>query len=226
MARGSLLSRVSFFASLGEEELRALSDSCRTRVFKRGEVLFHEEDPGNALYIIESGQVKIVLINPDGDETILRVQGPGECLGELSLIDGSARSATAVAIDPVEALALYRDDFLALLEKRPSVALAVMGGLVALVRRLSEQVQDLTTLDVPGRLAKKLLELAEQHGQPTPNGTRIALRLTQQELAQMIGVTRVSINKQLGYFEERGILTADRDGITLHKPEELRKRIY
>jgi CRP/FNR family transcriptional regulator/CRP/FNR family cyclic AMP-dependent transcriptional regulator len=224
--RATQLARVSVFASLPEEELRAVADACRTRTFKRGEVLFHEEDPGNALFILESGQVKIVLISDEGSETILRVQGPGECLGELSLIDGSPRSATAVALEPVEALALYRDDFLSLIERRPSVALAVMGGLASLVRRLSEQVQDLTTLDVPGRLAKKLLQLAEQHGQPKADGVRIPLRLTQQELAQMVGVTRVSINKQLGWFQECGMLTHDREGITIHKPEELRGRIY
>src|SRR5215210_515356 len=107
MTRAELLSQVSFFASLGEEELRALAESCRIRTFKRGEVLFHEEDPGNALFILQSGQIKIVLIGPDGGETILRVQGPGDCMGELSLIDGAPRSATAVALEPIEALTLY-----------------------------------------------------------------------------------------------------------------------
>jgi CRP-like cAMP-binding protein len=147
-------------------------------------------------------------------------------MGELSLLDGGPRSATAVAVDEVEALTLYQDDFHALIERHPTVARAVMGELAGMVRRLSGQVQDVISLDAMGRIAKKLLELADQHGAATPDGTRIALRLTQEELAQMVGITRASINKQLGWFEEHGILTADRDGITLHKPEELRKRIY
>jgi CRP-like cAMP-binding protein len=226
MAQTSLLSRVPIFASLEEATLRRLAELCRTRTFKRGEVLFHEGDPGNALYLIESGQVKIVLVSDEGEETILNVQGPEECLGELAMIDGAPRSATAVALDRVQALALYREDFLALVAQHPPVALAVMGGLAGMVRRLSSQVQDLMLLDARGRVAKKLLDLSEQHGRVTPEGVRIDLRLTQQELAQMVGLTRVSVNQHLAWFQERGILAADREGITLLKPEELRERVY
>jgi CRP/FNR family transcriptional regulator/CRP/FNR family cyclic AMP-dependent transcriptional regulator len=226
MADPSLLSSVPFFASLGETELRALAAACRTRTFKRGEVLFHEGDPGSALYIVRSGQVKIMVMADNGEETILHIHGPGECLGELSLVDGAPRSAAAVALDRVEALVLYREEFLALLRQSPAAALAVMSGLAGMVRRLTAQVQDAAALDVPGRLAKKLLELAERHGQATPAGVRIALRLTQQELAQMVGATRVSINQHLGSFQERGLLSMDREGITLLQPEQLRKRVY
>jgi len=222
----SLLSRVPIFASLDEPTLRRLSELCRTRTFKRGEVLFHEGDPGNALYLIESGQVKIVLVSDEGEETILNVQGPEECLGELALIDGAPRSATAVALERVQALALYRDDFLALVENHPPVALAVMGGLAATIRRLSSQVQDLMLLDARGRVAKKLLDLGLQHGRVTPEGVRIDLRLTQQELAQMVGLTRVSVNQHLAWFQEHRVLTTDREGITLLDPNALRERVY
>jgi CRP/FNR family cyclic AMP-dependent transcriptional regulator len=222
----SLLSRVPIFASLDEPTLRQLSGLCRTRTFKRGAVLFHEGDPGNALYLIEAGQVKIVLISDDGEETILNVQGPEETLGELALIDGAPRSATAVALERVQALALYRDDFLPLIERHPPVALAVMSGLAGTIRRLSSQVQDLMLLDARGRVAKKLLDLAEQHGRVTPEGVRIDLRLTQQELAQMVGLTRVSVNQHLAWFQERRILAADREGITLLDPNALRERVY
>jgi CRP/FNR family transcriptional regulator, cyclic AMP receptor protein len=199
---------------------------CRRRVFKRGEALFHEEDPGNALYIVQTGQVKIVRLAPDGEERILHLEGPGECLGELSLIDSAPRSAKAVALDRVEALVLYREEFLALLDRHPAVARAVMSGLAGMVRRLSEQVQDLTALDVPGRIAKKLLELADSHGQTTPDGVQISLPLTQQELADMIGATRVAVNQALSWFRGQGILTTDRQGITLRQPEKLRQRVY
>jgi CRP/FNR family transcriptional regulator/CRP/FNR family cyclic AMP-dependent transcriptional regulator len=101
-----------------------------------------------------------------------------------------------------------------------------MSGLAGMVRRLSEQVQDLTALDVPGRIAKKLLELADSHGQTTPDGVQISLPLTQQELADMIGATRVAVNQALSWFRGQGILTTDRQGITLRQPEKLRQRVY
>jgi CRP/FNR family transcriptional regulator, cyclic AMP receptor protein len=226
MAGTSLLGGVPLFASLSEEALRAVEAVCRRRMFKRGETLFYEEDPGNALYIVQTGQVKIVRLAPDGEERILHLEGPGECLGELSLIDGAPRSAKAVALDRVEALVLYREEFLALVDRYPAVARAVMSGLAGMVRRLSEQVQDLTALDVPGRIAKKLLELADSHGQTTPDGVQISLPLTQQELADMVGATRVAVNQALSWFRGQGILTTNRQGITLRQPEKLRQRVY
>jgi CRP/FNR family transcriptional regulator/CRP/FNR family cyclic AMP-dependent transcriptional regulator len=220
------LAQVPMFRSLEDHELQELAGACRPRTFKRGEVLFHEDDPSNVLYILRSGEVKLLLVADDGEETILHVVRTGECLGELSLVDAQPRSATAVALDRVEALALLREDFLALVERRPAVAHAVMIALAGMVRRLSAQVQDVMTLDVAARLAKKLLELAERHGEGTPEGIRIALRLKQQELAEMIGATRVSVNQHLGWFQEQGILSSDADGFILHKPEQLRRRIY
>jgi CRP/FNR family transcriptional regulator/CRP/FNR family cyclic AMP-dependent transcriptional regulator len=219
------LARVPFLAELGGAELEPLAAACRARRFRRGEVLFHESDPGNALFLLLSGQVKILRVGEDGEERILHVLGPGEYLGELSLVDGAPRSATAQALEPVEAMALHREDFIALIERYPAVALAVMSGLAGMVRRLSDQVQD-EALDAPGRIAKTLLNLALRYGETTPEGMRLTLRLTQQELAQMVGVTRVSVNKHLGWFQDRGILTVDRQGITIHKLEQLKGRIY
>jgi CRP/FNR family transcriptional regulator/CRP/FNR family cyclic AMP-dependent transcriptional regulator len=210
---------------LAPDELQALAALCRPRTFERGEVLFHEGDPTCGLYILQSGQVKIVLIDPDGEETILHVQGRGECLGELSLVDGEPRSATVVALDRVEALALYREDFLALLDQQPCVERAVARALAAMVRRLSGHVQDVTALDVSTRLAKKLLELADRHGEPSDDGIRIAVPLTQRDLARMLGLTRASVNKHLSALEGEGVLTAHREGIVLHKPDVLRGRL-
>jgi CRP/FNR family transcriptional regulator/CRP/FNR family cyclic AMP-dependent transcriptional regulator len=221
-----LLAQVPFFASLGERDLRALAETCRGRSFEPGEVLFEEGEEGSALYLLRAGQVKIVREAPQGESVILHIYGPGECLGEMALVDGQPRSATAVALEHVEALLLYREEFLALLERRPAVARAVMSALVGLVRRLNEQLQDAIFLDVPARMAKKLLELADEHGQPTPQGIRLTLRLTQGELAQMVGAARPTVNKQLQCFQKRGSLTVDLDGITLLRPEELQKRIY
>src|SRR5205814_22478 len=110
---------------------------------------FHEGDPGAALFLLKSGHVKIVRATAAGAEAVLHVRGPGEHLGEMALVDGAPRSATALALDHVEARMLYRQPFLALLQRRPSAALAVMSGLTAMVRRLNEQLQDATALDAP-----------------------------------------------------------------------------
>jgi CRP-like cAMP-binding protein len=222
----SPLASVPLFASLGSDSLQAIEQACRRCVYQRGETLFYEEDPGSALYILLSGQVKIVRLAPDGEERILHLQSEGSCLGELSLIDGAPRSARAITLDRVEALVLYREPFLELLTRHPVVALAVMSALAGMVRRLSEQLQDRTALDVPGRLAKQLLDLAAAHGQLTPEGILIPLSLTQQELAHMIGATRVAVNQALSGFRQQGLLTTDRGSITLHHPDKLRRRVY
>jgi CRP/FNR family transcriptional regulator, cyclic AMP receptor protein len=220
------LSLVPCFGALPEGDRQALAEVCRRRSFKPGEVLFYEGDLGSALYLLLSGQVKIVRETLDGAEIILHICGPGECVGEMAVIDGAARSATARAMERAEVLMLYRDDFLALMERRPAFARAVMGALAVRIRRLDEQVQTAVTLDVPARLAKVLLTLAEQHGRETPDGIHIALRLTHEELAQMVGAARQTVTSQLTSLRERGIVSLDREGITLHRPDLLRRRIY
>jgi CRP/FNR family cyclic AMP-dependent transcriptional regulator len=220
------LAQASLFASLREANLQELAALCQLRSFKPGQILFHEGDPGHALYLIRSGQVKIVRIAPDGQEILLRVAGPGECLGEMALLDDEPRSATLVALGPVEAVLLYREAFLELVEQQPGVALAVMAELTRKVRQMSEQVQDLMRLDVAGRIAKTLLGLAEEHGQVTPEGIRIGFSLSREEMAQMVGVARETVSRELMRWQERGVLTVERSGITLHQPEALEARIY
>jgi CRP/FNR family transcriptional regulator/CRP/FNR family cyclic AMP-dependent transcriptional regulator len=184
--------------------------------------LFHEGDVGHALYILRSGWVKIVMIAPDGEETLLQVHGPGGCVGEMSLLDGEPRCATAVALDRVEALLLYREEFLSLLMRTPRMLHSVIGRLTGMTRRLSGQIQESGLLDLRGRLARRLLDLAEQYGEPAPEGIRLSVRLTQQELAQMIGGTRSHVNRHLRRFQSQGILTVAKDGILIHRPEKLR----
>jgi CRP/FNR family transcriptional regulator/CRP/FNR family cyclic AMP-dependent transcriptional regulator len=218
--------RSPLFAPLEEEEQRALADSCRTRRFRAGEVLFHEGDPGHALFLLRSGHVKIVQIAADGAELILHVYGPGDTLGELALVDDGPRSATAVAMERVEALALHREEFLALLARHPAVAIAVLNKVISMVRRLNQQMHAVLSLDATGRLAQKLLELADLHGQETAEGIRIGIRITQEQLAQMVGAARSTVNKQLGWFMERGTLTVEREQIVIHRPDQLRQRVY
>ncbi|MBV9691371.1 MAG: Crp/Fnr family transcriptional regulator [Ktedonobacteraceae bacterium] len=218
--------QVSLFSDLSDEEVHELTTLARRRVFRSGEVIFHRDDPGQMLYIIKEGKVKICLNSPDGQEISLVVFGKGECFGELALLDGLPRSADAIAMERVECYTLQRSDFHNAIIKQPTIAIQVLAVLSKRLRSTDQQVEDLIFLDVYGRVAKKLLELAEAHGVKVDDGTRIEIRLTQQELASMVGASRESVNKVLGYFTDKKYLSTDRHKITIHRVEDLKRRIY
>ena len=220
------LARVPLFADLDDESLKELSAVARKRVFRQGEVIFHRDDPGQVLYIVKEGKVKIALTSPDGQEVSLTVFGAGECFGELSILDGEPRSADAVALERVELYALQRQDFVNVVMSHPKIAIQVMKVISQRLRQADQQIEDLLFLDVYGRVAKKLLELSEVHGVPTTQGVRIELRLTQQELASMVGASRESVNKVMGYFTDKRYIMTDKHKITLMKLADLRKRVY
>ncbi len=220
------LSRVSLFADLDEEGIKELSAIARKRIFRQGEVIFHRDDPGQVLYIIREGKVKICLTSPDGQEVSLTVLGAGECFGELAILDGEPRSTDAIALERLEVYTLQRQDFINVVLNHPKIAIQVMKVLSQRLRQTDQQIEDLLFLDVYGRVAKKLLELSESHGVPTPQGIRIDLRLTQQELASMVGASRESVNKVMGYFTDKRYVMTDKHKITLMKLADLRRRVY
>ncbi|HWP29356.1 MAG TPA: Crp/Fnr family transcriptional regulator [Chloroflexota bacterium] len=220
------LRQVPLFAELPPERIQELAQMVRRRTYHRGETIFHKGDPGSGLYILTGGQVKIVLPSETGEEALLAVLEAGDFFGELALFDGLPRSATVVAVQNAEVLVLHRDDFLGFVARNPEVAIALFGVLSRRLRAADELIQDAVFLDVPGRLAKRLLELAERHGRQTPQGIAIELKLTQQDLAAMIGATRESVNKHLGWMRDRRLIALDRQRITVLRPDELRKRIY
>ena len=222
----SYLKQVTIFTGLRDDALHALSSVMRRRAFRSGEVIYHRDDPGQVLYIIKEGKVKICLISPDGQEISLVVLGKGECHGELALLDGLPRSADAVALEKVECYSLQRSDFHAAIMKNPEIAIQVLEVLSKRLRNTDQQVEDLIFLDVYGRVAKKLLELAETHGIRVADGIRIEVRLTQQELASMVGASRESVNKVMGYFTDKQYISTDKHRVTLHRVDDLRRRIY
>jgi CRP/FNR family transcriptional regulator, cyclic AMP receptor protein len=220
------LKQVSIFKGLNDQEVHDLISVAKKRTFRTGEVIFHRDDPGQILYIIKEGKVKICLISPDGQEISLVVFGKGEYFGEFALLDGLPRSADAIALEKVECYTLQRNDFHNAIMKNPRIAIQIMEVLCERLRRTDQQVEDLIVLDVYGRVAKKLLELAETHGIKHENGILINVRLTQQELAAMVGASRESVNKVLGYFTDKQYITTDKHKITLHGVADLKRRIY
>lgn len=191
---------VPFFTNMNPEEADGLAKRLVIRRFSAGQTIFHHGDPGGLLYIISKGKVKIAHSTPDGQEALLAILGPGDFFGELALLDDSPRSATAEAIESTETLTLHREDFIRYMQHNPDFALHVLHTMAQHIRRLNNQISDIFFLDLPGRLARTLLNLADQHGRQTEDGIVIDLSLTQTDLAEMTGATRVSINKALGRF--------------------------
>jgi CRP/FNR family transcriptional regulator/CRP/FNR family cyclic AMP-dependent transcriptional regulator len=218
--------QVPLFAGLADAEIRELMAVARKRTFRSGEVIFHRDDPGQVMYIIKEGKVKMCLISPDGQEISLVVFGKGDCFGEFAILDGLPRSADAVTLEKVECYSLQRSDFHKAVMKNPQIAIQVMEVLTKRLRTTDQMIEDLIFLDVYGRVAKKLLELADTHGVKVDDGVRIEVRLTQQELASMVGASRESVNKVLGYFTDKHYISTDKHRITLHRMTELKRRIY
>jgi CRP-like cAMP-binding protein len=225
MTRVELLKGAPLFAGLTDSEVEAIARDFTQRQFGSGETIVLQGDPGEVFYLIESGQVRIFVEGAEGQETSVILYGPREVFGELSVIDGLPRSASAVAIEHTTAHVLTGECFRQHLQRYPQLAFNFLNALSIRLRYSTEQVESLALLDVPGRLARKLLELAKTHGAPEPAGAlRINLTLTQSELASLTGTTRESVNKALNAFRRQGLIALTAHGaITLLDPDGLRR---
>lgn len=215
-----LIRDVPLLARLPQEELKALASKGHAHTYTNGTAIFHEGDPGNALHIVIEGGVRIVVASRKGEEATVALLGPGECVGDLALLDGKPRSASAIASGPTKTLVVRRDDFLDWLSNRPRAAQALLETLALRVRRTDEALADFAFLDMPQRLAKRLLDLAtSQQTDGALKGAKI--RITQAELASMLGVSRESVNKQLNQFSRNGWIGLKRGLVTIKKPDDL-----
>jgi len=216
------LARCPLFAGLDARGLASLAAEMRSRRFRRAEVLFHQGDPGDALFVVISGAIKISLPSEEGDEAILATLRSGDFFGELALLDGAPRSATAIALEPTETLVLPRTRFRDLIASEPAIRDTLLAALAGELRRLTTHVQELHFLDITGRLAARLSRLAVSQGVDAGDGTvRLDAPLTQSDLAAMIGTTRQTVNKLLGIFAEDGLLRLERDAIVVLDREGL-----
>jgi CRP-like cAMP-binding protein len=220
-----LLKRVVLFRSLSDEMLGGLAAHLRRRSFRRDTALFHKDQVGDALYIVESGRVRIFMPSEAGEELTVDVLGPGDVFGEMALLDGQPRSASAVTLEDAVLYVLGREEFQRQLAASPALAAAVLALLSARLRHVMEYAETLAFLDVYGRVAHVLLSMAERHG-VHENGVVINVDLTQAELATMAGATRERINKALTAFRAQGLIEVRGKKIVIREPARLRDRVY
>jgi CRP-like cAMP-binding protein len=212
------------FAALDDDAAKALLETMTRVEVPRGEAIFHEGDPGDRLYVIVEGKIKLGRASGDGRENLLAVLGPGEMFGELSLFDPGQRNATGTAVADSVLIGMGSGDLDAWLRGRPEVARHLLRALARRLRRTNEALADLVFSDVPGRVAKALLDLSERFGRPTDDGLRVAHDLTQEELAQLVGASRETVNKALADFASRGWLRLEARAVVLLDVDRLRKR--
>lgn len=216
--------RAPLFAPLDDEAAEALLASMTQVEYNRGQILFHEGEPGDRLYVIVAGKVKLGRTSTDGRENLVTVLGPGEMLGELSLFDPGPRSLTATAVSDTVLAGLGHTDLQALLGQRPDVGRHMLQSLARRLRRTNDTLADMVFSDVPGRVAKALLDLSQRFGRQTDSGLLVAHELTQEELAQLVGASRETVNKALADFASRGWIRLEARAVALLDIERLTRR--
>ncbi len=200
------LRRVDLFAGLSEPELNALAGTLHSERYDAGQVIFLRGDPGSSLYLVRSGRVRVVLTSPAGKEVLLNLLGPGDFVGDLALLDGEPRSADVLAHDDCELLSLQREDFMAFLDTHPKAAKHLLAVMSQRLRHNADLIEEVAFLDIGTRLARLLLGLAAERGEPAGNRVTIEGNLSQTDLANMISATRESVNKWLAAYRRKGIL--------------------
>lgn len=216
------LRRCALFADCEPAALDGVVRQLTRRRFRRGETIFHQGDPGDALHVVASGAVKIVLPSVEGGEAIIATLRAGDFFGELALLDGAPRSATAIALEPAETLVLPRAAFRAALDADPGLRDALLAGVAHELRRITRHVEELHFLDLAGRLAMRLVRLA---GESAPGANEVTLPwpYTQSDLAAMIGGTRQSVNRLLADLADRELVVIGRESLTIPDVEALRR---
>ena len=216
--------RAPLFAALEDEAAAELSSSMVDVPLLLGQVLFAEVEPGDRLFVVTAGKIKLGRTSADGRENLLAVLGPGEMFGELSLFDPGPRTATATAVTDSRVLGLGHTDLQPWLRSRPEVATPLLQALAQRLRRTNESLADLVFSDVPGRVAKALLDLAKRFGVQADDGVHVTHDLTQEELAQLVGASRETVNKALAEFQQRGWIRHEARAVVLLDVERLSRR--
>jgi CRP-like cAMP-binding protein len=219
-----IVRRAPLFTALDDEAAASLRSTMTEVRLGRSAELFAEGDRGDRLYVILEGKIKLGRTSGDGRENLLAILGPGEMFGELSLFDPGPRTATATSVGESRLIGLGHDDLQPFLLRHPEVAQTLLHALARRLRRTNETLADLVFSDVPGRVAKALLDLSTRFGRPADDGVHVAHELTQEELAQLVGASRETVNKALADFVGRGWLRLEARAVVLLDVERLRRR--
>ncbi len=219
--RRDFLARVPIFSRLAARELDALLALSKTRCVAGRQEVFHKGDVGDQVFVILRGRLKVVSSSADGGEVVFGIMDPGEVFGELALLSSARRTATLTAIEPCELLVIDRRDFLPFLHNHPEVAAKLLEVLAERIRQVDEFIEDTLFLRLPSRLAKKILSLSRSYGEETGGGTRVDIKLSQQELGELVGASRESVNRELRRWVEQGVLSVDGGYVTIHDGERL-----
>lgn len=205
-----LLSNLPLFGELEESEMKAIWGHVHTRSYKKGNIILFEEDPGDSLFIINEGKVKITRLSEEGKEVILSILAEGEFFGEMSLLDGEARSANVIALSDSEVFILKREDFLTILKDNPQIAISLLEELARRIRKSDQQIEFLSLSDAENRVALTLLRIAEESGTFKMGQVTIEELPMQQDMANMSGTSRETISRMLSDFKDRNYI--DRQG--------------
>ena len=219
-----VLARSGIFQGVDPDTADALAKEMETIEVRKGEIVFSEGEPGDSLYIVISGKIKLGRRAGDGRQNLIAVMGPSDMVGELSLFDPGPRTATATAVVDTRLARLRKQGLRPWLTNRPEIAEQLLRVLARRLRRTNDALADLIFTDVPGRVAKQLLALSERFGSVEPEGTRVHHDLTQEELAQLVGASRETVNKALADFASRGWVRVDSRALTILDAERLARR--
>jgi CRP-like cAMP-binding protein len=222
-AKHTALMASPLFHAMQPAELEEILSLASERRFRRGQMIFQRGDEGSALMAVLRGRVRISSVSGDGKELTLNVINPGEIFGEIALLDGQPRSADAAAIEDTLLLVVERRQFLPVLRQSEDLFLRLLAVLCSRLRRTSLALEEIALFDLPVRLARVLLKLAEDYGRPVPGGTRIDLKLSQRDLSNLVAASRESVNKQLRTWRTSGAVNLEDGFIVLRRPGELNR---
>lgn len=220
----AVVRKAPIFLGLDEAAATTLRSSMTLVKLRKGQSLFKEGDDGDHLFIVSSGKVKLGTKSPDGRENLLMILGPGDMFGDLSLFDSGPRTATATAVTETKLLSLGQDKVIPWVKEHPEVSLHLLARLASRLRRTNEVVGDLVFADVPGRVAKALIDLGVKFGEKREEGLFVNHDLTQEELAQLVGASRETVNKALADFAQRGWLRLEARAVMILDYERMLKR--